>query len=271
MGYRIIFCFRCFHLTALALLLLYYSLKIKPNNKEAIMLKLFVRITDVIAANINEMVDRVEDPERMIKQIIREMEENIRRAKDGVIDAISREKELYRELELHRRDSEKWHKKAESALRSGKEGLAREALLRKKEHDRILKDMEMAWEAANDTSEKLKSQFRALENKLEEAKRKRSALAARQHAAQARREMHKTTSYFERGLDIEDKFIRMEERVVEIENRTEAIAELDDDRSGLEREIDRLEIDAEVEDELEALRKKIDDKPSSGAIDTPSE
>ena len=76
------------------------------------MANLFKRISDVIAANLNDLVDRVEDPERMIKQLIREMEENIASAREGVIDAVASEKQLAKELEHQRRQAEDWQQRA---------------------------------------------------------------------------------------------------------------------------------------------------------------
>ena len=73
------------------------------------MANLFKRISDVIAANLNDLVDRVEDPERMIKQLIREMEENISSAREGVIDAVASEKQLAKELDSQRRQAGEWH------------------------------------------------------------------------------------------------------------------------------------------------------------------
>jgi len=222
------------------------------------MTSIFVRINDVISANISEMIDKVEDPERMIRQIIREMEDNIVRSKEGVIDALTSEKQLARELEHHRRQAEKWHKKAETALRSDNEGLAREALARKKEHDRIVEDTEVSWKAARNTSKNLKAQLHALENKLTQARCKRGTLVARKRSAEARQCMDQTRHRFRKGLELDDKFIRMEDRIMEIEARTDAIAELADEDSELERDIDALEVELEVENELAQLRKKID-------------
>lgn len=224
------------------------------------MTNLFIRITDVISANINHMIDRVEDPERMIRQIILEMEDNIRRAEEGVLDAITSEKQLAHELNHHRSQSEKWQEKAETALIADNEELARAALVRKKEHDRIVTDMEISWEAAADTSKKLKHQLHQLQNKLEEARRKRSTLVARKRVAEASQQIHQTQKHFQRGLDARDKFIRMEDRVSEIEARTEAVAELYDESSDLEREIDQLGTNAQVDSELEALRKKVESR-----------
>jgi phage shock protein A len=221
------------------------------------MANIFKRINDVFAANINDLIDRVEDPERMIKQIIREMEENIRQAKDRVVDAIASEKKLAKEVATHREQAAKWQEKAESALRSGNESLARATLVRKKEHEKVLQSTEPAWKAAASTSEALKNQLRALEAKLDEAKRKRSTLVARQRAAEARQHLEHTSTAFESGLRNYDNFGRMEERVAEIEARTEAISELNRDASDLEREILAMEVDTEVEAELDALKAKV--------------
>jgi len=221
------------------------------------MANFFLRITDVITANISDMIDRVEDPERMIRQIIREMEDNIRRAREGVLDAMTNEKQLGKELEHHRKQSEEWHAKAEKAIRTGKEDLARKALTRKKEHDKIVADTEGAWESARNTSVNLKTQLKKLEAKLDEARRKRASLAARQKAAEARQYMSSTTRCFDRGLIAQDKFDRMEDRVVEIEARTEAMLELDDEKTELEKEFDDLETETDVELEFEELKKKV--------------
>ena len=96
------------------------------------MTNIFKRINDVINANINDLIDKVEDPERMIKQIIREMEDNIRYSKEGVITAIASEKRLFREVEQHRAKYEQWQNKAEIAIKNNNEELARAALGQKK-------------------------------------------------------------------------------------------------------------------------------------------
>jgi phage shock protein A len=221
------------------------------------MSNIFKRINDVISANINDLIDRVEDPERMIKQIIREMEDNINRAKESVVDAIASEKQLLKELENNRKLAAEWLSKAETALQNGNEELARAALARKKEHDSICKALEPSWQSAKNTSENLKAQLRALEAKLEEARRKRSSLAARQHAAEARQQMDRTLSNFEAGIRAQTQFERMEDRVASMEARTEAILELRDDRSQLEKDFLDMEINAEIDQELLSLKAKI--------------
>jgi phage shock protein A len=187
------------------------------------------------------------------------MEENIRRAKEGVIDAVASEKRLQMEVEGHRRQSLKWQSKAESALREGREDFARAALARKKEHDRILTNLEPAWKTATATSTNLKAQLRALESKLEEAKRKRGTLLARQRAAEAREHMERVADSFQAGLDAHKSFTHMEDKVADMEARSQAMAEINQDASDLEREFMAMEVDREVEAELAALKNKLQD------------
>ena len=221
------------------------------------MVNLFKRISDVVSANLNDLVDRVEDPERMIKQLIREMEENVSRAREGVIDAVASEKQLARELENQRQHAENWQQRARQALESGNEMLAREALLRKQEHDNTAASLQTAWATAQRASERLKAQLRALESKLEEARLKKGSLVARQRAAQAREQMDQVTDRFQTGLDLNHSLGRMADKVSEMEARMEARAEIYGDYSPAEREFLKLETDAAIEAELAALKQQL--------------
>ncbi len=221
------------------------------------MTNIFRRINDILNANLNDLLDRIEDPERMIKQIIREMEDNISRCREDVINAVASEKQLFRELEQQRGLMEHWRERAEHALEQDREELARTALTRKKEIQRTVDSLQAAWESARDNSERLKEQLRKLEEKLEEARRKRSTLLARQRAAEARQRMDQTHRHFERGLDARTRFERMEDRVLEIETRAEALADLDEANSTLEKTFERMEVDSEVEAELCQLKARV--------------
>lgn len=221
------------------------------------MATLFKRISDIVNANINTLLDQIEDPERMIKQMIREMEENISQCKEEVVQAIASEKQLSHELHAHRCQSEEWLKKAQLALEANKDNLARSALIRKQEIDKIIHDLEPAWQAAKNTSDHLKNQLSKLKSKLEEAKLKRNTLIARQHATQARYQLHKTADRFQAGWEAQQCFHRMEDKIANMEARTEALAELDDDLSPLEKEFMAMEVENDVEAELTALKIKV--------------
>jgi len=222
------------------------------------MTNIFRRINDVINANINDLIDKVEDPERMIKQIIREMDENIRFSKEGVITAIASEKRLFREVEQHRSKCEEWQQKAETAIKNNNEDLARAALAQKKEHEKILNRVEPMWRAAARTSDDLKHQLKQLEDKLADAKRKRGSLIARQRAAQTQEHMLNTGIDFDTHLVAQDNFNRMEDKVMEMEARAQARSELES-QQGIQEEIFvEMEIEAEINSEMDQLKKKFE-------------
>ena len=222
------------------------------------MSSIFKRINDVINSNINDLIDKVEDPERMIKQIIREMEENIRYAKEGVVTAIASEKQLFRELEQHHSKYEQWQNKAEIAMKNNNEELARAALGQKKEHEKIVNRIEPMWRAASRTSNDLKHQLKQLEDKLMDAKRKRGSLAARQRAAQTQEYMITTGIDFDSHLMAQDNFNRMEDKVMEMEARAQARSELNDQNSFQDEIYVEMEIEAEINSEMDELKKRFE-------------
>lgn len=222
------------------------------------MTNIFKRINDVINSNINDLIDKVEDPERMIKQIIREMDENIRYSKEGVITAIASEKRLFRELEQHRVKHEEWQIRAGTAIKNNNEALARAALGQKKEQKKLINRIEPMWHAASRTSDDLKYQLRQLEDKLADAKLKRGTLVARQRAAQTQEYMTNTGIDFNTHLMAQDNFNRMEDKVMEMEARSQARSELEG-KINLQEEIyEEMEIEAEINSEMDVLKKKFE-------------
>jgi phage shock protein A len=224
------------------------------------MTSIFGRISSLISASINDLVDRAEDPERMIKQFIREMEEHIQAAKEGVIEAIASEKQLAAQVQDQRRRVAEWLGKAETAVAQDRDDLARAALERKREHEAILERLQPAWETAQETSTHLKRQLQRLEDKLQEAKLKRGTLVARQRAAQARQHLERTAASLKAGQSAHLEFGRMEDRVAELEARVQAEAELSNEGTALEREFMTLETDAAIESELAALKQQRRDR-----------
>ena len=222
----------------------------------------FSRVSDIINANVSDMLDRAEDPEKMVKMLIFEMEEQIAIAREGVAKAIAGEKQLEANLQKNRRLANEWHAKAESAVSRDDEGLARMCLGRKKEHDRIADSLQPQWEAARKTSDALKSDLRRVEEKLDEAIRRRDSLIARQMAAEACREVQGVAPTMNRVQRNFDKFDRMERKIEGMEAEAAAYAELSDLSSNLEREVERSQRDAEVEMELAALKQQAKGNPS---------
>lgn len=216
----------------------------------------FSRVSDIINANVSDMLDRAEDPEKMVKMLIFEMEEQIAIARDGVAKAIAGEKQLEANLEKNRRLAEEWRGKAEAAVERDDEALARKCLSRTKDHEQIARTLQPQWEAARQTSDSLKSDLRRIEEKLDEAVRRRDSLIARQMAAEAQREVQGVGPTMNRVQRNFDKFDRMERKIEGMEAEASAYAELADLSTDLVRETERSQKEAEVELELEVLKQK---------------
>ena len=218
---------------------------------------IFTRVSDIVEANINDLLERAEDPQKMVKMLIVEMEEHLEKAREGLVKTVAAEKNLGANLKRNGEAAAEWEAKAESALARGEEELARKCLVRKKEHDRIADSMQPQWEAASKMSEVLKNDFKRLEDKVDEACRRRDALIARQLAAEAQRDVAAIAPSMSRVQRSFSKFDRMERKVEQLEGEALALAELSDADRDLREEIERSERDAEVEAELEALKEKV--------------
>ena len=217
---------------------------------------LFKRLNDMINASLNDLINRVEDPEAMIQQIIREMQDNVVEAKDRVIEALTHEKQLRQQLDQEQAEATKWHLKARTALEKDNELGAREALARKQEHTRLLALLEPNWMLSRDSCTQLKQQLHGLELKLREAQLKRHQLIARQNAAMAKQQLgdpeHKNAA-----KDLDQRLGQMEDRVFEVEARAAAMEELKREFAPLEERIMQMKDDDALEDDLAALKHEI--------------
>ncbi len=240
------------------------SIFVMHTKGTAGMASIFNRVSDILQASIHDTLDKVENPEQMVKQMVREMEQSVTDAKERVIDAVASEKTLQKQLERNQAQADEWRVKAERALETGREDIARSALERKKEHLDIFKKLEPTWKSAKQTSTRLKQQMNALEAKLEEAKRKQTSLVARQKGVEAIDKLGKISADLNSQCDTEATFGRMEDKVSEMEARTEAYAEVHGNATALEDEVKQIETDAEIEAELEALKSRMQ-QPSAPA------
>jgi phage shock protein A len=211
-------------------------------------------MSDIFKANINELIDRAEDPAKMMDQMVREMQENLREAKIQVAKAIADEKKLHHQLKQNEMQSKNWESKAMLALKKGDENLAKEALKQKKTYDNLSNSVRGQWEEQNGLSSKLKDNLRALESKIDEARRKKEILIARQKRAEAQKKIHEVMT----GLNDTSAFAtfdRMEQKVMEIEAQADAAVELEMD--SLDDQFRALEAGSDVDDELAALKAKM--------------
>lgn len=220
---------------------------------------IFDRLGTVIKSNINDMISKAEDPEKMLNQLIIDMNEQYKKAKVEVATAIADEKKLKRALDEQEAKAADWAKKAELAVSKGDDQLAIAALNRKKEIDELAQQYKAQWEAQKSATDQLKGSLRDLSNKIEEAKRKRGLLVARTKRAQAQKSIQRTMASLNDN-SVFDTFGRMSEKVDNIESQAMAEAELNDYMAGddLDDKFKDLEQqDDAVMDELAALKAKL--------------
>ena len=186
---------------------------------------IFSRLGTLVKSNLNDLISKAEDPQKMLNQIVVDMQNQLVEAKKQVAVSIADEKRLKKQWDEQIDIAKEWERKAMLAVRSGDDNLAKEALARKQEHDKMQAEFARQWQLQKDAVDKLKEQLRALNDKIEEAKRKKNILIARQKRAEAQKAIQDTM----RGLsdtNAFDTFDRMTQKVDQIEAEAEASTDL---------------------------------------------
>jgi phage shock protein A len=204
---------------------------------------IFDRFKTVVSSNINDMISKAENPEKMLNQLVIDMNQQMIESKKSVAMAIADEKKLERELLEQKRQSEEWERKAVIAVKAGRDDLAKEALLRKQEAETYYLQLKPQWEGQKASVEKLKDTLRQLQNKIDEASRKKNILLARAKRAEAQEKIQKTLASVSGNTSAFDTFDRMAKKVDELEARADAHAELADlsQSASLDKEFQKLE------------------------------
>jgi phage shock protein A len=227
---------------------------------------IFKRISDVITTNIHDILDRVEDPERMIKQVIREMEDNVAQAWKDIIEVSVSEKRLQEDLQHHARQSQEWLQRVEEAIQAGRKDVARTAVRHKKEHDDMIQTFEPAWEAAKKTAERLKTQLLAVQAKLGEAKHIQTVLVARQRAALAQQNMEGTLAKLHGfsssaiSPQVQNTFSQAVEKIKVMETRAKVMVEMANIHSWPTQDLLAEERDRVIENELAEIETKVKER-----------
>jgi phage shock protein A len=222
---------------------------------------IFQKFSTLLKSNINDLIARAENPEKMLNQIILDMRDQLAKAKREVAAAIADERKLRAQLDDEIKQTRDWEHRAMLAVKEGRDDLAKQALIRQQEHAQRAASLDQTWTAQAQETEKLKGSLRQLNDKIEEAKRKRNLLIAKQKRAQAQKRIHETMSGLSDTSAFE-AFNRMAEKIEESERRSLAQAEVAEALSGdtLEHEFIRLEAgggDADIEDRLLALKAEM--------------
>lgn len=232
------------------------------------------RMSRLIRANINDVLDKAEDPEKMIDQILRDMDSNMRTARTQVAAMIAQEKELEADLNETKQLSDEWAAKAKRAVDAGKDDLAREALRRKRDMDENAAVYQRQHDIQVQTVDRLKDQLRQLESKYQQTLSQRDSLIARQKRAQATKQVTQMASTVSlTPLDASSELDRMERKIRASESEALALGEMQ--ANSYDDQFKELDYDVDIEKELEALKggttavlEAGDDSASAGATET---
>jgi len=216
------------------------------------------RVTTVLKSNLNALINKAEDPEKMLDQVLIQMREQLGEAKREVAVAIADEKRLGAQLEAELEQVREWEQRAMLAVQKGDDELAREALRRKADHEQIAVGYKRQWDAQKASTENLKNALRALSQKIEEAARKKNLLIARQKRAEAQKHIHEVMTGLTDSSAFET-FDRMAAKVDQLEAQAGAAAEISQELSGdtLEQRFKALEGSGDVDQELNALKARV--------------
>ncbi len=216
------------------------------------MFQFFKRVKTVVSSELNAMLDKAEDPVKMLDQFLRDMAEDIRDAEAAVAKQIANEKMLKRKAEDAQAMVEKRQDQAEKAVVAGEDELAKRALQEKKDYENQAALLQQSYEQAKADSEVLKEKLAEMKKEYQEMTLKKDSLKARAESAKTRTKINRTMSSIG-GDDSKRGFERMEERVLRFEAEAETSEDLSIQSRTLDDEFKKLESD--VDQELAELKK----------------
>ena len=220
----------------------------------------FSRMTDIVNSNINALLDKAEDPEKMVRLIIQEMEETLVEVRTASARAIADKKELARRRERLQDEAADWERKAELAVSKGRDDLARAALVEKSKAEDVGTALAAELETLDGTLAKLNDDIHALQQKIKDARARQKAILVRGKAAQTRlgvrRHLH--------DHSIEDAMNRFEEYERKMDDLEGQVESYDLGQRSLKEQINDLEVDENVDEELRKLKARVKDNPSGG-------
>ncbi len=220
---------------------------------------ILLRLFNLFRANANDMLDKAEDPEKMLQQTLSDFEVQKRKAKQQMTEALALQKRFERDTEKEYKEAEKWEQKAILAVQNEKDDLAKEALTRKKEHTFRAADFEKQLEKHRSNAEALRNSYQIMEDKIDEIKRKKGLLSVKQKQAEAQEQIFLTMEGLGDTSGAMETIARVEEKVENMQARAEAYQEIgmESDKGSLENKFEELEHDSsDMELELLELKKR---------------
>ncbi len=216
---------------------------------------IFQRISDIFKSNVNDLIDRAEDPEKMVKQIILDMQKELNKSTQALGKAVASERMAEKQYKDAARKSADWEAKAKAALASGNTDLAKRALQQKVKADEETANYQQMYETISDQTDAIREQVETLKAKLDEAKSRQSMLIARSQMADTQKSLAQSIG----GIDTNssfDKFSRMEEKVARKEAEAEAFSEIATSNGVSSNEMEtfeQLQANQKVDTELQRL------------------
>jgi phage shock protein A len=239
------------------------------NRRKEGKMSILFRIKRILAANFNSLLEKAEDPESLLEELIREMDANLITLREEVTHSIATEKRLARQVMAIEKKISLRQADSEQAVRDGDDGLARQALTRKLAQERNLAEYAAQHDRARESVESLKTQLHLLEDKVRDAHRRQEVLAARRRRDQAREAIVTATRDFavaarrsdallsEAGLTTPGAHAFLQDQVLDLEAEADTIAALTDREPDLEEVFKKAELDEEIERQLRELKSKL--------------
>ena len=216
-------------------------------------MSVFSRITDIVNSNINALLDKAEDPEKMVRLIIGEMEDTLVEVRTNSARAIADKKELARKGERLARDGREWEAKAELAIAKNRDDLARAALVEKSKADEAATSVAAELAIVNETLAKLNEDIQALQQKIKDAKARQSAIVIRGQTAKTRLGVRRQL----REHNIDDAMARFEQYERKMDDLEGQVESYDLGQRSLKGKFDELAVDDAVREELERLKARV--------------
>lgn len=218
----------------------------------------FDRMSTLLKANLNHMIERHEDPERLLNQLIADMKSHMVQAKREVASVIAHEKRLKRQHQATLETAKSWEKKAMMAVRAGRDDLAKEALRRKAEQDTLAEEFQAQWEAQKAAADKLRAALRGLDQKIRDANVRKRQLIARKNRIEAQANIQRAMNAMSQ-TDPSSRFVAFEQRIEQAEAELEAEQELmaDAQDADLEAQFTSLQEDHSADAALAALKAQM--------------
>ena len=212
------------------------------------------RTSQILRANINDLLNHAEDPEKMLNQILNDMEDAIRQGQSQVAEQIAQEKMIQADLDTAKQNADAWGKKAELAVSKNADDLAREALHRQSDYAAQADIYQKQLDAQHQAVQKLKSDLAALQSKYEDAQRNKELLITRSKRAAAQQQIASASAKLS-SVDYSSDLSHMERRIQEQEARVAAADEVQS--TSVDEQFKKLGDDDAVEQKLADLKKKM--------------